>query len=246
MIEPGNNFCDGLNRLSVRQRGTLEQNHWQTQRARSGDLAVAGAAAAVLGDNDIDVVACQQSPIIGLAERTARGEIDGVGNRKRRLDRIDAPHQIDMLGRGGKRLDFFAAHGEKHAARDLSQRLDGLGHISDFDPLVAVGLGPSDTAQRQQRNFGAQSGANGIDGDDGGVRMRGVDQRLDTLLAEILLETFRTTKATNARRDSLAQRIGRAASKRQGNGEFSAPGQRTGKSPRFRRTAENEDLHGAS
>ena len=119
-------------------------------------------------------------------------------------------------------------------------------HIGDLGPLVAFDFGPRGTPKRKQRNLGALSGARGISGDDRGVGMRGVDQRLDPLLAKIALKTFRPTEATDTRRDSLGQRIGCAASKRQRHGEFVASGQRTGKSPRFRRAAENEDLHGAS
>ena len=56
MIEPGDRVIDRLDRGRIRRGRAAQQNHLDAERARRRDLAVGGVAAAVLGDDDFDLV----------------------------------------------------------------------------------------------------------------------------------------------------------------------------------------------
>ncbi len=72
MIEPGDRIVDGLDRGRFGRRRPAQHDDVDAERARRGDLAVGRAAAAVLGDDDIDRVRRHQRAIVGFAERAAR------------------------------------------------------------------------------------------------------------------------------------------------------------------------------
>ena len=195
------------------------------QRARRGDLAVGRRAAAILGDDRIDAVALEQGAILRLAERPARGQIDRLRHGKRRIDGIDASHQIKMLRRGDERRELLPSEREEYAARRLAESLNRPLHCLDLDPMIAGDARPGRTPQRQQLHVRRASGLGGIGGDGGGIGMRRVDQRVDALAAQIFGEALGAAEPADANRHGLRQRLRRAAGERQGHGEIVAGGE---------------------
>ena len=72
-----------------------------------------------------------------------------------------------------------------------------------------------------------------------------VDQRIDTLVRQIVGEPFGAAETADAHRHRLRGGRRGAARQRQRHGKLGAPGQPFRQPARFRRAAENEDTHGA-
>ena len=117
MIEPGDRVLHCLDRRCSRRGRPAQQNDVDAERPGCCDFAVGRAAAAVLGDDDIDFVGGHQRAIVGFAERATRVDVSDMRQRQRRIDRIDAAHQITVLRRGGERRQLVAAERDKDAAR---------------------------------------------------------------------------------------------------------------------------------
>ncbi len=144
-----------------------------------------------------------------------------------------------------KGVYLFSAERKKDAPGRGAQGRDCFGDRIHLDPLIAIRLLPSSTPERDERHAGKRGGADCVGRDLRGVRMGGIDQRADCLVAQVGCETFGTAEAAAAHRDGLRQGIGRAACQRQRDGEAFLAGQGAGKHAGFRGAAENEDLHGA-
>ena len=75
-------------------------------------------------------------------ERPARKDIGRIRHAKRRLDRIDAAHEIGMLRRGLERRQFLPAEREEDPARRRAKQRGGLGRTVDGRPAVARTAAP--------------------------------------------------------------------------------------------------------
>ena len=75
--------------------------------------------------------------------------------------------------------------------------------------------------------------------------MRGIDQRIDPLVAEIAGEAFGAAEASGSDGRGLRQGLGRAARERYRHAEVRARAKRLSQSPRLGGAAKNEDAHGA-
>src|SRR4029079_16341917 len=118
------------------------------------DLAVGRIATAVLGDDRVDAVALEQRAILLLAERPARGDVDRMRHGERRVNGIDAPHEVDMLRRRLERPKLLAPEGEENAARRLAERFSGIFHRVDLGPGVAGRFNPWRPAEGKQLDLG--------------------------------------------------------------------------------------------
>ena len=211
------------------------------KRPRRCDLAVCALAAAVLGDQRIDAVALEQRAVVGLAEGPARGDVDRVRHGERRVHRIDAAHEIGMLGRGGEGLNLFPPQAKEDAPRRFPKGfyrvLDGV-HL---DPKIALNPAPGRAPQRKQRHAGVARGLRRIGRDDPGVRVRHIDQRIDPIIAKIIGKPCGAAEAPDPDRDRLRQWLRCAAGKGERHGKFVAPGERPGEQPGLGRAAKDED-----
>src|SRR5436190_627695 len=82
------------------------------------------AAAAVLRHHHLDAVGSEKRPLVGLSERPARGDVAGVLNSERRINGIDAAHEIMVLRRSHEGGELLAAQAEKHPARRIAESSD--------------------------------------------------------------------------------------------------------------------------
>jgi hypothetical protein len=187
----------------------------------------------------------QQRAVLCLAERSARGEIDGVRHGERRIDGIDAAHEIGVLGRGGEGRDLLAAKRKEHPPRHVSQRGDRVLDRRHLAPLIALPLYPGPTPQREQRHARLFGRAGGIGGDGRGIRVRGINQRVDAIIAQEPRKPVGAAEAAGPDGYGLRQGLGRTSGKGQCHGDAGASGECAGKASGFRRATENEDAHGA-
>jgi hypothetical protein len=242
MIEPGDRLIDCLDRGRIGRRRPADHDHVDAERARRGDLAVGGVAAAVLRDDDVDRVRAHQRAVARFAERTARGDVGNVRQRQRWIDGIDTAKQITMLRRAGKGLKLAAAERDEDFAAVWSDGGNRGARVADLDPAVAGDGRPRRPLQRYKSNAGRARGGGGVLRHNIRIRMRGVDQRIDALGGEMIREGFRAAKAADAKRYGMGQRRSRAAGERQRHIEFGAYGEPFGQMPRFGGAAENEDF----
>lgn len=243
MIEPGHDVLDGFDRLDLRHRRPAQHDHGQRKRPCRCDLAIGGGAAAVLGNDDVDAVLRDQRAFAGFREWAARGEVNGMGDIERGHDRINAADQVAVLRRGFERHDVLAAESQEYAAGRIAERLDGVRQLVNLDPTISRHRHPFRPAQHDQGDPGPSCDGCGVGGNRRRIRMRGIDDGVDALAAEMIREALDAAKAADAHRDWLYSRRRRAAGERKRDGETGARGKTSGQLPGFRRAAENEDSH---
>ena len=134
MSEPRHGIVDGLDGGRLGRLRPAQHDDFDAERPRRADLAVGRAAAAVLGDDDIDAVRGHERAIVGLAERPAAGHVCHVRQRQRRIDRIDAADEIMVLRGLREWRQLLAAERDEDAARRLPQRANRLPRVAHLDP----------------------------------------------------------------------------------------------------------------
>ena len=241
MIEPGYCVLHRLNGWRIRRRGAAHHDDANTQRAGGGDLAVGGGAAAVFGNKNFDAVGRHERAIVGLAERAAGGDIGGVRQRQRRINRIDASDQIMVLGRIAKGRKLVASDCDEHAPGSFANRRDCLGSIFHVDPAVAGHGGPSGPPKCDEWYLRVTRRGNGIFRDDGCIWMGGVDQATNAMFGEIGCQTCGAAETADADRHGVRDRRRGAAGKRQRHVEIMPGGEAFAENPPFSGAAKNED-----
>lgn len=227
--------------MPVIGRRPLDEHDGQAENARGDDLAVGGLAAGILADDHLDPVLAKKSDLVLHREGTAGQQVFDLRRIERRVDRIDAAHEIVVLRRGIEGLGLLPADGEEDAARVFSERCDSACHRGDARPAVTVRFVPAMPLQSQKRNAGLTACGAGIGGNLPGEGMCGVDQEIDRLRAEIIDEARHAAEAAAAHRHGLRGGIDRAAGKRERHGEVVAFRQARGQFAGLSRSAQYED-----
>jgi len=222
-------------------RTALDHDHFDAECAGRGDLAIRGAAAGILGHDDVDVLVGQQFSFICLAKGTAREDVAAVGSGKRRIDRVDTPDEIAVLWRGRETASLLAADGEEDATRPGSERGDGRIDVVDADPDVAVNGLPCRTAQREERNSRSLSSCGRIGGYLVGERMGGVNEQANAFLSQVINQTLGAAETADARRQGQGLWIGGATGQRNRGLDIATPRQLFGQAARFGRAAQDQD-----
>jgi hypothetical protein len=242
MIKPRHRLVDGCGHGNVRGRRPPQQNDREAERSRRSDFAVRRRAAAVLRDDDVDLMLAQQFAFRIFAEGPAFEKVARVRYLERRVHRIDAANQVTVLGRRGKGRDLLTADGEKHTARLGSQgncRLSGVLHIG---PSIAGHGAPGRPTQGKEGRVGLRGGTLRMSRHRRSIRMRGIDQRLDLVAAQVLYEARRPAEAARSYRHGLRQWRGGAAGQGQSNRPIVADRELLAEQSCLRRTAQNEDI----
>lgn len=245
MIEPGRRFLDACDIWNSGKLWPAQHHNLDAERTRRGNLAVGRLTPAVLADDRFDPVGEQQLALGGFGERAACNQITRVRHGERRIDRIDAAHEIMVLRCRRERREFLAAEREKDAARCGPERSHRSGDICNFGPAIAPRRLPSSPPQREQPHPGGRSGTSRVRRNRGGVRVRRIDQRGDAFGTQISGEPFGAAKSADPHRHRLRSRRCGAAGERQRDRRVGAPAQAFGEPARFKRPAEDEDaVHG--
>jgi len=244
MINPGDR---GVDRLDTRHAdallGAAQHNDGQRERTRRGDLPIGRGTAAVFGDQDIDVMGHEQRAFVRFAKWPAAGDVRCVRHGERRLDGIDAAHEVVVLRRLDERRQFLAAESDKHASCRSSERAHGGRHVGDIDPAVACNGDPGRPLEREQPHTARGRSLRGIGRDHCGIRMRCIDQRVDPLPDQIVGKPLETTEPPYPHRHGLGCGFGGASGQRQRHLEVGARRKALAELPRLCRAAENENAH---
>jgi len=221
----------------------LPFDHHDVDPERSGrsDFAIGCSASAVLADHHIDAVFDQELALVSLLEWSGCQDVLAIRHRERRIDGIDAPHQIEVPGRLRKLVCLLPADGEKDPSRRLAQRSDGRRDGVDGNPVVTVFPRPNRPAEREDRHAGLSGSLGGIGGNLVGERMRRIDDQRDVLVSEIVGEAGSAAKTADARFDGQRAGMYRSPGQRNDRMIVVAPRQPLGQLPRFGRTAEYQD-----
>ena len=247
MIEPRERVVHCAHTGRIRSRRPPQNNRLNAKRPRGRDLAVGRAATAILRYDEVDLVLRHQCAVIGFAERAARRDVGDMRNRQRRVHRIDAADQIAMLRRAGKRREVVAADGDEHIAAFLSNGLCRRTRVADLDPSVAHYGAPWRPAHRHKWHAEFTRCRGGVLGNHVGIRVSGIDQRINAFRPKIIGQALRATKAADADRHGMRNGRARTPSERQRHVKATALGKPFRQLPGFRRAAEDENLsHAAS
>ena len=241
MIGQPQRILDRLGAVAIARCRPLDQHDGQAENARGNDLALRGLAAGILADDHVDAVRAEQLHLILDGEGTAREKIVDIGRIQRRVDRIDAAHEIMVLRRGVEGLGLLPADGEKDAARRGAQRRHGPGDRGDARPAVALRLFPAEALQPQQGNAGRRARGAGIGGNLFREGVGRVDEKIDGLTVEIGRQPLYATETAAAHRHRLRRGIERAPGQRQGDGKIGPFGKPGRKVASFRGAAQYED-----
>ena len=215
MIDRRQRVLDSLDRSHDGRRGATDHENLYAEHARRFDLRIGGAAAAVLGDDDVDAMVSQERQFEIQREWSAVENEDGMIKLQSRRDGIDAADQIKMLRSRFGRMRLLPAGRQEDAARRSSQCPDGFGNGRRMRPAVAGHFAPERAAQCDGRNPGHAGSLGSVRGNSGGKGVRGIDQQVEFTFSQEAFEPFGTAKATNSHGNRLFGRFFRASSKRQ-------------------------------
>ncbi len=241
MIGKPQRLLDRPGAMTIARRRPLDQKDGQAEDARGDDLAIGGVTAGILADDDVDAAIPQQRHLCLDGEGAAGEQVLHIGCIERRIDGIDAAHEIVVLRRGVEGLGLLPADGEEDAARLPTQRSHRLGNRSDTRPAVAVRFFPAEALQPQQGDTGRLTGDAGIGGNLSCERMSGVDEQIDGFAAQIGGKSLCAAEPSAAHRHGLRRGIERAAGERQRDGEIGSPSKPGRKVPGLGRAAQYED-----
>ena len=241
MIGKPQRLFDRPGAMTIARRRPLDQKDGQAEDARGDDLAIGGVAAGILADDHIDAAIPQQRHLRLDGEGAVGEQVFHIGGIERRIDGIDAAHEIMVLRRGVEGLGLLPADGEKDAARLPAQRRHRLGDRGDARPAVAVRFLPAEAFQPEQGDAGRLACGVGIGGNLSCEGMGGVDEEIDGLAAKIGDKSLHAAETAAAHRHRLRRGIERAAGERQRDGEIGSYGKPGRKVPGLGRAAQYED-----
>jgi len=242
MIKPHDRLPDGRHPLYRQFRRPQQQHHGDAERARRNDLAVGCETAAVLRDHDIDRMLDEQCPLLFLFEGTSSENVARMRNRQRRIHRIDASNQIMVLGRRSEVRDLLPAERKEHILGLDAQRAHGLVGVENFGPAVTGDGAPWRPTQRNHRGFRLRGGTKRMSRYRRRIRMSGVDQCVDRVVAQILRESGDPAETAAPYGYRLSRGRGGAARQRQGRRDIGAGREELPDLSRLRRASKNEDM----
>lgn len=241
MIDQPQRFLDRLGCGDVAILVAIDENHGQTKGAGRGDLGIGRLAAAVLGDDHIDLVSSQQRGFGFDGEGAAGEEILDRGRGQEWGDRVDAANEIVMLRGGIEVMGLLPTDREEDATGFRAKCCDGFLDRGDGRPAVAFDGVPANSFEPDQRRFGMIRRTFGIGGNLPGERMRRVDQQVYSIGCKVVGQSFRAAEAAGTDGNRLGCRIDRAAGERQGYVEIGARGKPARQFACVPRAAQYED-----
>jgi hypothetical protein len=214
MIEPRDSLGNRRNRWTSGDRRSFEHEYRDSKCARGGNLAIGRLTAAVLRNDRVNRKQLEQVPIVRLGEGATLENVSGVRHIQRRIDRIHAANKVVMLWSRAEWTQLLPPDSEKNPSRTLAQRPDGSLRIGNIYPDIAIDPTPGWPAHRQYWRPGSSSCCGGVRGNVCGVRMRSIDQKIDTLSQEILRKPISSPKSAATHGNGLSSRRRRTARKR--------------------------------
>lgn len=241
MIDRRQRRLDSVDRLDDRGRGARDHHHLDAEQTGCLDLRIGGRTAAVLGDDDVDVVLPQQIAFPFQRERTPIKDIVDIIKRKRRFDGIDTADEVVMLRCGFRMMGTLPARRQEDMAGGGTERFDGSRNAPYVPPAIAGHALPFGTAQSDRGNRGGLGRKSGIGRNALGEGVRSVDQQIISAGLQEIGESRSAAETADANRNRLHGRFFGAAGKRQQNIAIVTRRQRLGQQPRLAGAAEDQD-----
>lgn len=241
MIGKPHRILDRLGVVAALAGGPLDEYDGEAENARGDDLSVGGVATGILADDDIDALLPQQVHFRLDGEGAAGKQILHARCLHRRIDRIDAAHEIMMLRRGVEGSRLLSADREEDAARLLAQCRNRLFDGGPADPAITLRFLPAAPFQPQQRNARSRACRMGIGRNLSREGMGGIDQEVNVLVVQIGRKPGHAAETAGAHGRRLWRWIDGAAGKRERDGKIGTAGKTAGKVAGFRRAAQYED-----
>ena len=158
-----------------------------------------------------DGVALHQRAVARNVKR-ATGDFDRcVRQRQGRVWFIHQPQQVMVLGFGGELGEVLLADGQKHPCGRIWQRVNGSVDTVHMQPVVAFARLPGRTFKGTKRHPRRGAGLHCVGAHLGCEGMGGVDHMGDVFGLQVGRKPLGTTKTADARRQRLADGLGRAA-----------------------------------
>lgn len=241
MIDRRQRRRDSFDRLDRGRLSPRDHQHLDAEQAGCLDLRIGGGAAAVLGNDDIDMVLPQQSQFAFQRERTAIEDIIDIRKRQRRLDGVDAADEIVMLRCRFRIMRTLPAGCHEDAARGGAKRSDRRRNASQVPPMIARQALPFGTAQSDCGYADGLGSMGGIGGNALGEGMRGVDQQIISAGLQEIGERRSPAETTDSNRNRLRGRFFGTTGQRQKNVAIVTRRERFGQQTRLVGAAEDQD-----
>lgn len=241
MIDRRQRRLDSFDRFDDRGRSARHHHHLDTEQAGCLDLRIGGRTAAVLGDDDVDIVLSQQIAFTVQRERTPIKDIVDIIKRKRWFDGIDAANEVVMLRCGFRMMRTLPARRQEDSAGEGAKRFDGSRNALHVPPAIARPALPFKTAQSDGSNTGGPSCESGIGRNSFGEGVRGVDQKVISAGLQEIGKCGSAAETADADRNRLRGRFFGASGKRQQNIAIIPRRERLGQQPRLAGAAEDQD-----
>jgi len=240
-MEPTDSRGDRGSRRTIRRGRPFEHEYRDSQGSGGGDLAVGGAAPAVLCHDGVDGIRLQKCVVGGVRKRSPREYVGCMWHVERRLDGIHTSDEVMMLWCTAERPQLLAPHREKNPPRAAAQCPHGTFRPGYIDPKVAVSCLPGGPAQSQDWRAGFRGSRCGIRGDCASVRMRCIDQEINAVGPQIVRKTLHAAEAAHADRNALVGRCAGSTRQRNCCGERK-PRESRGELASLSRTSQNQDI----
>lgn len=241
MIDRRQRRLDSVDRLDDRGRRARHHHHLDPEQAGCLDLRIGGGTAAILGDDDVDVVLPQQSAFTVQRERTPIKDIVDIIKRKRRFDGINAANEVVMLRRGFGMMRTLPARRQEDMAGEGAKRFDGSRNAPHLLPAIARPALPFGTAQSDGSNAGGLSRESRIGRNALGEGVRDVDQQIISSGLQEIGECGSAAETADTNRNRLYGRFFGASGKRQKNITIVPCRERLGQQPRLAAAAKDQD-----
>ncbi len=178
----------------------------------ASSFASRARAACILGDNPARCGGSRSSRrSSAFAERTARDDSFGVGQRQRHLRRIDQAQQVVMLRLGREGREGLPADGQEDPAGLFRQGGDGGGDIGDMASSRRPRRPPTARAHSAISGIPAsRSGRDGVAAHLGGKGMGRVDDMGDPFGPQVVHEArqhHRSRRSASAAAAARAQPV---------------------------------------
>lgn len=211
------------------------------EQAGGLDLGISGRTTAVLGNDRVDAIFPHELYLAFEREGTAVEYVFDVSQSERRIDGIDATHEVEMLRRDLRVMGTLSACRQKDAPKGRAKRGDGSGNIRHDMPVIAGFRNPLRADERDGGNAGAFHCRRGIGRNALGERMGGVDQQIVTSRHQEFGKAFRPAEAADADGNGLFGWCLRAAGQRQQDVEIVSAGKLRGKPARLACAAQDQN-----
>ena len=184
MTQPVHHLGDGGKAWSFGQGRSAYHDDRQAERAGGSQFGIRARPTGILGNDDINVVICQQSKIVVEPEGSARNH-DGRLRQQGFGRWIDKPQQIVVLRRGFEQMQVLTADRQKDVHGGGRQRLHRVINSLHDVPHVTLFRLPRRAFQRGKGQGQGLASHGGVMTHLRGKGVGGVDDMGDVLVAQI-------------------------------------------------------------